>query len=569
MIESIYVENFMRINERVDLSLSPITILVGGNGSGKSSILKALHWSVRCATLKDHRGNTSLEQMDYTPSRAFAELAHKKRLQNSSHLPKVKVGFVDQNGDLTEISVSAARNDAGAKAEIVGPLTSILTSEEVSTAYIPGIAGVAEYETVLAAPVLNRRAASGEGGSVLRHILLDLVGGSAGTDTKHVELTELSAWVSKVLPDSKFWVKFDRLRDARIDVLFLTPNMKETGRSDALQRRPLEMAGTGYLQIVQIFAYLLKFKPKLLLIDEPDAHLHPGTQERLIQTLEEAASAFPETKFIITTHSPHLVRACGPQTSVHWMNDGVLSTVTEDRIRLRMGWGALDKEAILFTEDGNLSAMKALLSQWPDLARKVLLWPTFGFSGIPSGPALKQLRKDLGIPVIVHRDRDFMSDSDVQEWAIKKQFIDCQIPFWVPPGSDIESCFCSTSHLAEAAGFSSTQAESIVQNALSSLDAPTIRQDFELALSTATNSIPKEKKSSVGARWDQMGGFGISVVKGKIMLDRIEKAATEELINAGEKRKIPLLSKLRMPTASTVLAQDLKNTIAEAFAASR
>lgn len=41
------------------------------------------------------------------------------------------------------------------------------------------------------------------------------------------------------------------------------------------------MAGTGFLQVAQIFAYLLHFKPKLLLIDEPDSHLHPGTQERL------------------------------------------------------------------------------------------------------------------------------------------------------------------------------------------------------------------------------------------------------------------------------------------------
>lgn len=41
------------------------------------------------------------------------------------------------------------------------------------------------------------------------------------------------------------------------------------------------MVGTGFLQVAQIFAYLLHFKPKLLLIDEPDSHLHPGTQERL------------------------------------------------------------------------------------------------------------------------------------------------------------------------------------------------------------------------------------------------------------------------------------------------
>jgi energy-coupling factor transporter ATP-binding protein EcfA2 len=499
--------------------------------------------------------------MDYTPSRAFQELAHKKRLQNKSDLPKVVVGFVDDTGHATEIAISAARNDAGAKAEISGPLSTSLTSEQASTAYIPGIAGLAEFETVLAAPVLNRRAASGEGGSVLRHILLDLVGGSAGTDTEYAELSDLSAWVSKILPGSQFWVKFDRLRDARIDALFLTPQMKEPGRADALQRRPLEMAGTGYLQIVQIFAYLLKFRPKLLLIDEPDAHLHPSTQERLIMALEEAAVAFPETKFIVTTHSPHLVRACGPHTSVHWMADGALRTDSEERIRLRMGWGALDKEVLLFTEDGNLTAMKALLSQWPDLARKVLLWPTFGYSGIASGNALKQLRETLGIPVMVHRDRDFMSDSDVDAWEEKKGFVQNDIPLWVTPGSDIESCFCNPSHIAEVFGILFSTAEKIIDAALSDFDPIEVQKDFETALSGATQPIAKEARSSTIDRWKALGEFSPNVIKGKAFLKSVEKAITSELIDLGEKKKLSLLPNLRIPVPGHELASDLKNEL--------
>ncbi|MEI5688744.1 ATP-dependent nuclease [Sphingomonas kyungheensis] len=561
MIKSIYVQNFMRIDKRVELPLSPITILVGGNGSGKSSILKALHWSVRCATLKDHRGNASLEQMDYTPSRAFQELAHKKRLQNKSDLPKIIVGFVDDKGDDTEIAISAARNDAGAKAEISGPLTSALTSEQATTAYIPGIAGLAEFETVLATPVLSRRAASGEGGSVLRHILLDLVGGSAGTDTEYVELSELSSWVSKVLPGSQFWVKFDRLRDARIDALFLTPNMKEPGRADALQRRPLEMAGTGYLQIVQIFAYLLKFNPKLLLIDEPDAHLHPSTQEALIKALEEASLSFPQTKFIVTTHSPHLVRACGPQTSVHWMDDGALRTDSEERIRLRMGWGALDKELLLFTEDGNLTAIKALLSQWPDLERKVLLWPTFGYSGIPSGRALKQLREELGIPIMVHRDRDFMSDADVDAWEEKKELVKYDIPLWVTPGSDIESCFCTVQHIAEAIGILASTSERILAKAVRSFDSKEMQTDFESALSAAINILPATSRSSIIDRWSELKGPSPDVIKGKILLKAIEKAISAELLELGENRKLSKLSDLRRPIKGIELATNLKNEL--------
>lgn len=556
VIEGIYVENFMRIDERVSIRLSPVTVLVGGNGSGKSSVLKAVHWSVRCATLRDWRGNTSLEQMDYTPSRAFQELAHKKRIQSKADLPKIVVGFVDSSGETTEIAINSARNDAGAKTHIEGP-TGMLATEHPVTAYIPGIAGLAEFETVLAAPVLHRRAASGEGGSVLRHILLDLAGDAAG-GSDYIELEELGSWVSRVLPESQFWVKFDRLRDVHIQALFYTPAMKEAGRSISNQRRPLEMAGTGYLQIVQIFAYLLKFRPALILIDEPDAHLHPGTQERLITALEQAAVEFPETKFLITTHSPHLVRNCGPRTSVQWMEDGQLRADSESTIRLRMGWGSLDKEVILFTEDEELTSLQAILSQWPDLARKVLIWPTFGQSSIPHGQNLAKLRERHGIPVLVHRDRDFMSDADVDAWEEKKGFLEHDIPLWLPRGSDIESCFCDVEHIAEALRVLLPIAERIVDRAIGSFEEADSRMKFETALHGAISILPANQRSSLGARWTQLGGFGAGTIKGKALLKAIERATREEFVDAGEPRSLALLPRIREPSRGIELEHSLK-----------
>ncbi|SFF25014.1 ATPase/GTPase, AAA15 family [Methylobacterium sp. yr596] len=566
MIKAVSVENFMRIDQRVDIDLNPVTILVGGNGSGKSSILKAIHWAVRCATLKDWRDNTSLDRMDYTPSRAFQELAHKKRIQSKDHLPKIKVGFIDDSGEETIINISSARNDAGAKAPIIGPLARSLTQETPQTAYIPGLAGLAEVETVLAAPVLHRRAASGEGGSVLRHIILDLAGGSASEETEHRHLSELSSWVSRVLPESQFWVKFDRLRDVSIEALFYTPDMKETGRSVANQRRPLEMAGTGYLQVVQIFAYLLKFKPKLLLIDEPDAHLHPSTQERLIKALEEAAAEFPETKFILSTHSPHLVRAASSLSRVHWMENGHLRADSEDKIRLRMGWGALDKGLILFTEDEDMSYLKSIISQWPDLDRKILLWPTFGHGGIPSGDSLNKLRSSLGIPVFVHRDRDFMSDNDINHWREAKGFARCDIPSWVPSGADIESLFCDPSHIENTMGFDPAEAQVIFQNALASFAEDQVERDFTGALDSAVRSLPIENRSLPGPRWRELGGFGRHTIKGKLLLSAIENEIKIRLRGGPEARRLALLPKLRRPHTGCVIAGDLRSALEVALA---
>ena len=114
-IKSVKISNFIKVDTEIEVPLSKLTVLVGENGSGKSSILKALHWSIRCATLADSSGKVTLEQMDYVPSKDFLDLGHKLKLQNSSAGRKSVVKFIDQDYVSTDITISAARNDAGVR----------------------------------------------------------------------------------------------------------------------------------------------------------------------------------------------------------------------------------------------------------------------------------------------------------------------------------------------------------------------------------------------------------------------------------------------------------------------
>lgn len=564
-IKQISVSNFMRIGDRVNIGLGPVTVIVGSNGSGKSSFLKAIHWSVRCATLKDRNNNTSLENMDYTPSKEYLQLGHKKRIQNGESSEKICVHFLNDHDQETTITINAARNDAGAKSRIDGVMAESLLSESPQTAYIPGLAGLAETETLLATPVLHRRAASGVGGSVLRHILLELVGGSEGTGNDFKELKELGNWVGKVIPDVQFWVKFDRLRDINIKAEFLMPDMLSEGGNRAQSRKPLEMAGTGFLQIVQIFAYLLKFKPKLLLIDEPDAHLHPGTQELLINTIEEAADYFPETQFILTTHSPSLVRSCSETTRVWWMDQGKVKLEDENAVRQRMGWGALDKEVILFTEDEKTTYLKSIIAQWPHIDRKVLIWPTFGSSGLPHGSALTKLRSSLGVAVMVHRDRDFMSESDVAAWVEKRGYVEHQIPFWLPQSSDIEAEFCNAHHISEILSISTDDAEQLLEEAVHLNDRSEVERDFNTALHGAINSLPSDIRSIPTARWRDMGEYNALTIKGKSLIESIKIAAKNHFVGTADARKIGLLKNLVRPTKEYPIALSLKDVLETAI----
>jgi predicted ATPase len=568
MIEALTLENFMRLHGKVTIELGKVTILVGANGSGKSSILKGIHWAIRCATLQEN-GKVTLEQMDYVPSKDYVHLAHKTRITNGSSTPKILAGFIDADSNTTTISLGSARNDAGVTVSISGPLSSALTNKEQHiTSYIPGLAGLAETETILATPILHRRASSGEGGSVLRHMMLDLPKDQEKNIDGHSELTELSAWVSKVLPGAKFWVKFDPLRDTTIYAKFWTPDMKTSGRSIANQWKPLEMAGTGFLQIVQIFAYLLKFKSPLMLIDEPDAHLHPGTQELLIKTLEEAAAIFPNTKIIISTHSPSLVRASSASTKIHWMDRGAVRAQGSDTVKLRMGWGALDKDIILFTEDDNTDKLKNLLKQWPDLERKVLLWPTFGKDSLPHGKSLKKLRDRMRVAILVHRDRDFMSDHDLDLWNNKKEYNTNNITLWPTEGSDIEAAFCTVEHISAALDIPLSFAKEIIDDAIKDIPSDQSEEEFSHAIAEAVKGLGDGKSNAV-RRYKDLGGHGTTTIKGKALIGAIKNSIKRKLSNTEDSRKLSNLYKIHETTGTVELYPTLKLAIEDALSKSQ
>ena len=163
MISHISVENFMRLENCQEIPLGPLTLLVGQNGSGKSSVLKAIHWASRCASLAQAK-KLSVELMDFVPSVDFRLLAHRSTLQGrdrgGSSTKPVIVTF-RRDVETGSIKLKSLGNNAGVSVEVEGNVAADFVKEEPQTAYIPGLAGLAEHETILAAPVFRRKAASG------------------------------------------------------------------------------------------------------------------------------------------------------------------------------------------------------------------------------------------------------------------------------------------------------------------------------------------------------------------------------------------------------------------------
>ncbi len=293
-----------------------------------------------------------------------------------------------------------------------------------------------------------------------------------------------------------------------------------------------------------------------MLIDEPDSHLHPDKQERLIEALERAAREY-DTQIILATHSPHIVRAATPSARLVWMKDGRIQTEDADAIRRLLGWGGLDKSVLFFVEDEEDKPLRAILRQWPDLSRQIAVCRCFGIDNLPRDKLLEGLLVDgdLKLNAIIHRDGDFMTEEEAERW--KETFHTKGVFPWVTSGSDVEGYFCTAYYLAALYEISLDEAENWRIEAAQFVGGA--RDTFLSKRQAIVRAVwPNGGSPDAEAMWDAAGGKAPSTVKGKKLHAALKVVAKKY----GKDDK--LLDAFTIPV-TYVVAEDLKTTIGVAL----
>lgn len=459
-LTKLILEKFKKVDKvEIDLSLSPLNVLVGGNNSGKSSVLQGVHFSVIAAIASREAGKDTYTQdsLLFCPARDFKDLRHGEGYLNQSNFGHLKIFFElpDEGSVHYSIRIYRGRNEGNVGCQRSGNIKMgafVTNSESLFSIYVPGLAGIPQSEQFRTESVVRRGVASGDANLYLRNVLW-LISESG-------KLEDLTKRMRALFPKFEIWISFKPRRDVFIDVSISTTG--PTGR-----RCPVELVGTGVLQALQIFSYVTLFSPSILLLDEPDAHLHPDNQALLANALQYITSE-TRTHIVMSTHSRHMVDALHQDANFVWLKDGKVSRqgVNLDRLPLLLDIGALDSfdrlmagkiKWVFLTEDSD-TGMLEIIADTSGFPRQDTLYFSYRTSSnLEPAKILAEFILEISpqTVVIIHRDRDFMTAEEAAKVISKIE--ECGALAFLTEASDIEAYFVAPEHIAAISGKSSAE----------------------------------------------------------------------------------------------------------------
>ena len=273
---------------------------------------------------------------------------------------------------------------------------------------------------------------------------------------------------------------------------------------------PIDLAGTGVLQAIQIAAYVNYFKPALLLLDEPDSHLHPNNQ-RALATLLVSLSDRTETTILISTHSRHLMSALHEDAKFFLVKNGTISSSAYDHYVGLLELGALDEydhikngdlKYIILTEDASESSRQYLRGVLESSGYDRGEFQIYSYNGVSKIESAKMFASFLlninpDLTVIIYRDRDGLYDSEMQ--TIKEQIeFDSRVNCVVAHFNDIEMYYCNACHIVKICNIEGVQlteqeATTLISEAMTEAEADSKRKFY-----THRVEIARQRREDTG-----------------------------------------------------------------------
>ncbi|WP_442764460.1 ATP-dependent nuclease [Sulfurospirillum cavolei] len=446
MLKSVSIENFKQIQGPIGIDLNKINIIVGSNNAGKSTLMQAIQFLTSvCQTIGQIKNTTvSAEELIYTPIKDIYALAYNWNLTQATGFT---IGFTFNNSENIHMDVYKGKNkniSIRFSEMFISPETHELLVDTTTpfSMYVPGLAGINPSEHYTTPSIVRKAVAKGNANNYFRNILYQL-------SKKTTEWKEFIQQFQHFFNNYNLEVEFDEAEYEYIEV-YLTKN------GEIL---PIDCAGAGMVQAIQILSYIHLFQPKVLLLDEPDSHLHPNNQRLLMQVIESVAQR--DVCVVLATHSRHIVdnALLMDDVSIIWARNGTFEIIDSFKIpifRIFSDIGAIDgmdrlmlpnKKSLILTEDEDTRPIKAIFESSGFNLEETVIWSYKGCTKIDTAIGVAHFARmnNPDIYIIAHRDSDYMTSEESDNF--REKLLRADIKCFLTDGLDAESHFMSAEHL--------------------------------------------------------------------------------------------------------------------------
>ena len=299
MIHSVRIRGFKRFAE-VAFRLPGHLVLAGPNNTGKTTVLQAIaSWSLalqRWRELNDFNPRNGYawapiarQAFVSVPLRSFDLLWKDRRYQG---LIEIEVRHsADWSVTMAFMADSTEQIYVRPKADVP---RETLRDLDFQAVYVPPMTGLEVDEPLFQPPKISHSLGLGRPGEVLRNLLVA------------VNYNE-SAWAA--LQNSIAKLFGYELLAPNADGPFIRSEYRMRADGPSLD---IASAGSGFQQVLMLLAFLHARQGAVLLLDEPDAHLHLILQDAIYHELRSVA-ARQRSQLIVATHSEVVINAVEPR----------------------------------------------------------------------------------------------------------------------------------------------------------------------------------------------------------------------------------------------------------------
>lgn len=361
MITKITTQYFKRFKTQ-EFPLEPLTVLAGPNNSGKSTLLQAaMVWNLGMQKWWDKKGPGSGSRAKDRPGAPITR-------QEFTALP---LPSMDQLWTDTHTSLRKDEGKQGAPRPLVitlhgsewkvgfefrysgpeqihaKPVAADLphldrAHEEISVIYVPPFSGIGVNETRHDRPYQDMLVGQGKAGDILRNLLLEVSEAGDGSDWQ--KLVEI---VSDVFG-------YRLLKPAYAGAPYITCQyLKGIPKGNGFGGLPpldVSTTGSGFHQVLLILAFMFARPSSLILLDEPDAHLHVLLQKQLYDILRRLCHE-RKGQLLIATHSEVLIDNTSPEQIVSFYREPHPLASDSDRDQVREALKRVTSLELLLAEN--------------------------------------------------------------------------------------------------------------------------------------------------------------------------------------------------------------------------